>query len=178
MFVPVDDAQKPAYRSESWFIDVRTHGEFATAWIPGSINVPLHDVNENMDQLTMRARERRLVLVCRSGARAEKARELLVAGGVANIDVLAGGLDAWQVGGAPTEQGRATRMSLERQVRIAAGFLVLVGAVLGLLVDSNFVFLAAFIGAGLVFAGITDTCGMGMLLARMPWNGLRGPQTN
>jgi len=66
-------------------------------------------------------------------------------------------------------RGKRT-ISLERQVRIAAGSLVLLGAVLSLLVHPYFIGLAAFVGAGLVFAGVTDTCGMAMCLARMPWN--------
>jgi hypothetical protein len=61
-------------------------------------------------------------------------------------------------------------MSLERQVRIAAGSLVLLGVALGAFVSQWLYGLSAFVGAGLVFAGLTDTCGMGMLLARMPWN--------
>jgi hypothetical protein len=90
--------------------------------------------------------------------------------------VLTGGIDAWQAGGATIEQGKA-RMSLERQVRVAAGALVVIGALLALFVDLNFVYLSAFVGAGLVFAGLTDTCGMGMMLARMPWNRLRSPRS-
>jgi rhodanese-related sulfurtransferase len=80
-----------------------------------------------------------------------------------------GGTQAWEAAGLPIVRGQKT-ISLERQVRIAAGSLVVLGAVLGYFVHPYFIGLSAFVGAGLVFAGVTDTCGMGMLLARMPWN--------
>ena len=80
------------------------------------------------------------------------------------------------VAGVPFVRGKKA-VSLERQVRIAAGTLVLAGAVLGWFVDSAFIGLSAFVGAGLLFAGVTDTCGMGMVLARMPWNRI-GPTEN
>ena len=83
-----------------------------------------------------------------------------------------GGTLAWDAAGLPVVRGKKTIL-LERQVRIAAGFLVLVGAVLALVVHPYFVGLSAFVGAGLMFAGITDSCGMGMLLAKMPWNRIR-----
>jgi hypothetical protein len=89
--------------------------------------------------------------------------------GFTNVVNVEGGTLACEQAGLPIVRGRKA-ISLERQVRIAAGSLVVTGAVLGYLVHPAFIGLAAFIGAGLVFAGITDTCGMGMLLARMPWN--------
>lgn len=80
-----------------------------------------------------------------------------------------GGTLAWEGAGLPVVRGRRV-ISLERQVRIAAGALVVAGVLLGWLVHPAFLGLSAFVGAGLVFAGVTDTCGMGLLLARMPWN--------
>ena len=73
----------------------------------------------------------------------------------------------------PVERQAGGGISLERQVRIVAGFLVLAGTLLGIFLHSGFLFISGFVGAGLVFAGITDICGMGMLLARMPWNQIR-----
>lgn len=80
-----------------------------------------------------------------------------------------GGTQAWDLAGLPVSRGKKA-MSLERQVRIAAGFLVFLGAALGFFVHPYFIAISAFVGAGLMFAGITDTCGMGMMLAKMPWN--------
>jgi hypothetical protein len=85
---------------------------------------------------------------------------------VVNVE---GGTQAWDEAGLPVVRGQKA-ISLERQVRIAAGSLVLLGALLGYFAHPYWIALSAFVGAGLVFAGITDTCGMGMLLARMPWN--------
>ncbi|HJZ53542.1 MAG TPA: YgaP-like transmembrane domain, partial [Gemmataceae bacterium] len=82
------------------------------------------------------------------------------------------GTPAWERAGGPVVRGKKA-VSLERQVRIAAGLLVLLGVVLALTIDPWFVLVSGFIGAGLVFAGVTDTCGMGLLLARMPWNQVR-----
>ncbi|MBO0696981.1 MAG: DUF2892 domain-containing protein, partial [Zavarzinella sp.] len=93
----------------------------------------------------------------------------LLAAGCPDVMNVEGGTAAWAAAGLPVVRGRKA-VSLERQVRIAAGLLVVLGAVLGWLVHPAFVGLSAFVGAGLVFAGVTDTCGMGMLLARMPWN--------
>jgi hypothetical protein len=86
-----------------------------------------------------------------------------------NLHVLDGGLNAWLGAGLEVERGRK-RLSLERQVRIAAGSLAALGGVLALLVNPLFALLPAFVGSGLVFAGVTDTCGMAMLLSRLPYN--------
>ena len=101
--------------------------------------------------------------------RARQAAEKLKTQGIASLSVLEGGVQAWEASGLPLLRGKKT-ISLERQVRIAAGTLVFIGAVLGYFVNPAWMGLAGFVGAGLVFAGVTDTCGMGMILARMPWN--------
>jgi rhodanese-related sulfurtransferase len=147
---------------------VRTPGEFATAHIPGAYNVPL-------DTLAEHAREIRtvvdapIVLVCQSGNRARQADAALRSLGMSNLHLLDGGMSAWQASGLPVNRG-AQRMSLERQVRIAAGAMVAIGAILALTVHPLFALLSAFVGSGLVFAGVTDTCMMGLLLARLPYN--------
>jgi rhodanese-related sulfurtransferase len=116
-----------------------------------------------------------LYLICRSGARGNQACEKFLKAGFANVVNVDGGTLACQDAGLPLVRGQKT-ISLERQVRIAAGSLVLLGIGLGWLVHPYLLGLSAFVGAGLVFAGVTDTCGMGMLLARMPWN-TRGSQS-
>jgi len=104
-----------------------------------------------------------------SGKRSQQAREKLAAAGCEDLSVLEGGGSAWEAAGFPVERGRAV-MSLERQVRVAAGLLVLLGVILGTTVHPGFLGISAFVGAGLTFAGLTDWCGMGMLLAKAPWN--------
>jgi len=109
-----------------------------------------------------------LYVICLSGGRGQIACEKLTAAGL-NVVNIEGGTSAWAAADLPIIRGKKS-ISLERQVRIAAGSLVLLGCVLGFLIHPLGYVLSAFIGAGLVFAGVTNTCGMGMLLARMPWN--------
>jgi rhodanese-related sulfurtransferase len=109
-------------------------------------------------------------LLCRTGRRAAKAAEKFAAAGQDRGVVIDGGMQAWIAAGLPVDRGTAKVISLERQVRITAGALVLLGVLLGWLVHPGFFGLSGFVGAGLIFAGITDFCGMGLLLARMPWN--------
>jgi rhodanese-related sulfurtransferase len=148
-------------------IDVRTPAEFRALHAAGARNVPLDRLDPAA--LIQAHAGQPLYVICRSGSRAVQACQNLLAAGHAGVVSVEGGTQAWEQAGLPVVRGQKA-MSLERQVRIAAGALVLVGAVLALLVDPWFLALSAFIGAGLVFAGITDTCGMALLLARMPWN--------
>jgi rhodanese-related sulfurtransferase len=154
-------------------IDVRTPVEFREVHADCARNVPLDTLDP---QALLAARnglsQEPLYVICRTGSRSEQAYAKLVAAGHTNVISVEGGTLAWAEQGLPVVRGKKA-MSLERQVRIAAGSLVLVGAILGWAVHPAFVGLSAFVGAGLVFAGITDTCGMGMLLARMPWNQVR-----
>jgi rhodanese-related sulfurtransferase len=150
-------------------LDVRTPAEFAAVHIPGSDNVPLDLLREHRDELGRRLGD--VVLVCRSGARAAQAERALAEAGLPGVHVLDGGITAWQASGAPVNRGRAA-WDLERQVRLVAGTLVLAGVLGGLAVPA-LRWLAAAIGAGLTIAALTNTCAMGMLLARLPFN--RGP---
>jgi len=151
-------------------IDVRTPAEYEEVHVQFARNVPL----DQLDPVAvMHARNgssaEPLYVICRSGGRGKLACEKFIQSGYANVLNVEGGTIACEQAGLPVMRGRKT-VSLERQVRIAAGSLVLLGSLLGWFIHPEFNGLAAFVGAGLVFAGITDTCGMGMLLARMPWN--------
>jgi rhodanese-related sulfurtransferase len=116
------------------------------------------------------AKDQPLYIFCRSGNRAKQAADKLEKGGYQQCHVVEGGTIAWVEAGLPVTRGTGTVISLERQVRIAAGTLVVSGVLLAYFVNPAFIWLSGFIGAGLTFAGITDKCGMGMLIARMPWN--------
>lgn len=118
-----------------------------------------------------------LYLICRSGSRGKQACEKFLAAGFTNVVNVEGGTLACVEAGLPVVRGKKA-ISLERQVRIAAGSLVLLGVLLGWLVHPAILGLAGFVGAGLVVAGITDTCGMGMMLARMPWNQVKDAPAN
>lgn len=146
-------------------IDVRTPIEFAQVHAVGATQVPL----DALDPSAFPVEPGQIpVLLCKSGGRAGKAAERLAAVGI-DCCVVEGGTDAWVSAGLPVV--RSTKViSLERQVRIAAGALVLTGVLLAWLVHPYLIGLTAFVGAGLMFAGITNTCGMALVLARMPWN--------
>ena len=157
-------------------IDVRTPIEFREVHVDFARSVPL----DQLDPQTVRAQHSGsesdpLYVICRSGSRGKQACDKLAHAGM-NVVNVEGGTLAWDAAGLPVIRGKKT-ISLERQVRIAAGFLVLVGAVLAVVVHPYFAGLSAFVGAGLMFAGITDSCGMAMLLAKMPWNRIRDSTT-
>ncbi|HLU97842.1 rhodanese-related sulfurtransferase [Actinomadura hallensis] len=153
-------------------LDVRTPREFAAAHIPGSYNVPLDTLREHCDEL--RGSLERVVLVCRTGNRATQAERALSRAGLTDVQILDGGIVAWEAAGAPLNRGRAG-WDLERQVRLVAGILVLTG-VLGGTVVPGLEWLAGAVGAGLAIAALTNTCLMGSLLARLPFN--RAPACN
>lgn len=148
-------------------LDVRTPWEYSTAHIAGSCNVPVDTLAEHAAEIAALAVP--VVLICQSGQRAARADAVLRASGRPELRVLDGGMRAWLDAGLPVNRG-AKRISLERQVRIAAGALSAAGSFLALLVSPWFAAVPAVVGSGLVFAGVTDTCAMGMLLAKLPYN--------
>lgn len=157
-------SERPGIR----LLDVRTPGEYQAAHIRGAFNVPLDRLDEYGREISKSGSDP-IVLVCQSGQRARKADGALRGAGMANLMILDGGVNAWEAAGKPIIKG-ARRMSLERQVRIAAGALAATGGFFALFVNPLFAAVPAFVGSGLVFAGITDTCMMGMLIAKLPYN--------
>ena len=147
-------------------IDVRTPAEYGSMHANGAVNQPMESLN--LEKIPF-AKEHEIHVICQSGGRSTKVSQKLEAAGFTNIMNVEGGTSAWHAAGLPVLEGKKV-MSLERQVRIAAGLLVVVGAAVGQFVHPGGIALSAFIGAGLVFAGVTDTCGMGMMIAKMPWN--------
>lgn len=153
--------------SECQLVDVREFPEFESERAKGAKFAPLSAFDKHAEDIDS---DRPVYLMCRSGRRAEQAAKKLVEKGHEKVFVIEGGMTAWSAAGHEVEYGESKVWSLERQVRFAAGSLVLVGVLLSLFVHQWFIFLSAFVGAGLVFAAVTDTCGMAMMLARMPWN--------
>jgi rhodanese-related sulfurtransferase len=152
-------------------LDVRTPAEYAEIHVSGVRLVPL----DRLDAAQLAgadgfAKDQPLCIFCRSGSRAKQAAEKLEKSGYKQCHVVEGGTLAWAEAGLPVDRGRSKVISLERQVRIAAGAIVLTGVLLAQFANPTFIWLSGFVGAGLIFAGITDRCGMGMLLAKMPWN--------
>ena len=151
-------------------IDVRTPIEFREIHVEFARNVPMDKLDPAaVIQARNGSRDEPLYLICRSGSRGRQVCEKFLTAGFTNIINVEGGTLACVECGLPVVRGKKM-ISLERQVRIAAGSLVLIGALLGWFVHPAFIGLSAFVGAGLIFAGVTDTCGMGLMLARMPWN--------
>jgi len=150
-------------------IDVRTPVEFREVHVEFARNVPLDQLDPAaLMQARNGSANEPLYVICRSGSRGQQACEKFLKAGFSNVVNIEGGTLACVEAGLPVVRGKKA-ISRERQVRIAAGSLVLLGAALHF-IHPAFIGLSAFVGAGLMFSGITDTCTMGMLLARMPWN--------
>ena len=158
-------------------IDVRTPAEYDEVHVEGARNIPLDRLDPRAIATEHAGKTGPLYFVCKSGGRSQKACEQMIAAGIHDVVSVEGGTAACETAGIGVARSGRKVMSLERQVRICAGGLVVLGAVLGQFVNPAWHALSAFIGAGLVFAGVTDTCGMAMMLAKMPWNQVRGAAT-
>lgn len=168
---PVDLMAKKT--ADMCILDVRTAAEVKAAGLPDCLHIPLHELTPERLQAEIEKSGKNgsaVYLLCQGGKRAEMAADQLKGNVGAELVIIEGGMNAVQQANIPLASQGKKVMSLERQVRIAAGFLVLAGAILGTWVNAGFYGLSAFVGAGLIYAGISDTCMMGMIIARMPWN--------
>ena len=150
-------------------LDVRMPGEFASLRIAGSVNVPF----ERLDPPALLARfgaDTPLYCVCQTGTRSQLAADRLRAAGFTNVVHVDGGTNAWTSAELPLLRGERSVISLERQVRIAAGLISVLGIIAGALIHPAGYVVSALVGAGLFYAGVSNTCGMSMVLARLPWN--------
>jgi rhodanese-related sulfurtransferase len=166
----IDARSLASERDRSKILDVRTPAEFATARIPEAVNIPLDQLDDHAEAIADEVDDT-LVLVCGSGQRAAQAQRILAEAGLRDVVVLDGGMQAWQdhVGDVHVED---PRWGLERQVRLVAGAIVLVSVLASFLWPPARV-VAGLVGAGLVFAAVSNTCAMGALLSRLPYN--QGP---
>jgi rhodanese-related sulfurtransferase len=154
-------------RSDALVVDVRTPGEYETAHIEGAINLPLDQIDAHPTRLADRA-DTPILLICQSGERASRCQQSLASAGLDGTLVLDGGMNAWLAVGHPVVRGRA-RWALDRQVRLAAGLLVAAGVAVSVWWPPAR-YLAGLIGIGLAAAAVTNTCALGMLLSRLPYN--------
>ena len=162
-----EDALKMENERKGAFIDVRTVGEALTEYLPGSLFLPFDLVNtERLKGIGLGGKTP--ILVCRSGSRAKQAAEVL-AQQLDSVAVLDGGINLWKERGMSLIEGRKT-IPLERQVLVAAGSMILLFSILGILVSPLFFVVSLFMSGGMVFAGITGACGMARILVMMPWN--------
>ena len=148
-------------------LDVRESSEYAAEHIAGSISLPMSTFEP--DQVAQ-FRDQPLVICCQSGMRSYKVSQKLLNCGFLNVSQLKGGLSSWKAAGFKTNKSQNAPISLFRQVQIVAGCLVVIGTGLGALISPWFLLLSGFVGCGLVFAGVTNTCAMGQLLAKLPYN--------
>ena len=149
-------------------VDVREPAEYAQARLENFNLFPMSGLSEQ--SVASLKKSKTIYLLCRSGGRACQAADRLEKMGFSDLRVIEGGLGAFEAAGRPVIKGDSKVWGMERQVRFAAGFLVLLGILLAATVHRGGILLSLFVAGGLVFSAVTDTCGMGMLLARMPWN--------
>lgn len=154
-------------RGEAILIDVRESPEYASEHIPGARLLPLSTFDPAR---VPQEAGKKVVVHCVMGMRSTQAGQKLLDAGYPTVYNFRGGIQAWKEAGYETAQGQRMRLSLQRQVQIVSGSLVLLGTVLGAAVSPWFLLLSGAVGAGLVYAGVTDTCGMAMVLARLPYN--------
>lgn len=154
-------------KSNITLVDVREFPEYSSARVKGAKLIPLGEIEKRHQEID---HNHTVYVMCRSGNRSSQAQKKLHDLGFKNVVNVAGGINAWKEAGLPLESDENAVWDLERQVRFTAGLLVLTGVLLAVFVHPYFIGLAGFIGAGLVFAAVTNTCGMGMMLAKMPWN--------
>lgn len=152
---------------EGMLVDVREYAEYAGGRVPDARLMPLGDLDSRHQELD---HDKPIYVMCRTGRRSAEAQKKLRALGFKNVINVVGGLEAWKAEDLPVERDEKAPWAIERQVRFLAGSIVLIGIVLGALVHPYLIGISAFIGAGLVFSAATDSCAMGMMLMKMPWN--------
>ncbi|MCZ4511596.1 rhodanese-like domain-containing protein [Streptomyces sp. ActVer] len=154
-------------------IDVRTPAEYASGHLPGALNIPLDRIRRALPEMRHASERGDVLVVCASGARSENACKLLAEQGIATA-TLVGGTGAWVAEGhdlhTPAACDTRAGWSMERQVRFTAGSLVLLGLLLGMLVHPALLLLSAGVAGGLVFSALTNTCGMAVVLGKLPHN--------
>lgn len=164
---PQELQQRLAAGEALQLLDIRSHGEYMAEHIPHAVNIPMERCEARLADLHT---DRPVVLICQSGRRATMTHSWL-APERPNALILEGGTSAWKTAGFPVVSDQAThRWSLERQTRLGAGLLILLGLTLSATMNPAWIYLVAFVGMGLTFAGATDICLMGILLQKAPWN--------
>ena len=169
--VPVRELQRRlAEGAPADLLDVRTPPEHAAAHIAGVQLVPLDQLDPAAFLQGRGDASRPLYVICQSGGRAAKAVEKFQRAGFDGCVLVEGGTQAWVDAGFSVERGESNVLPLMRQVQIVIGVVSASGAATALWVNPLFAILPLFTGCGLLFAGLTGTCGLAMLLAKMPWN--------
>lgn len=150
-------------------IDIRDHADYLREHIPGARSVPLTGITAG--KTVGVTAQQPVIFHCQKGGRtSQNASALIRAASPAPVLLMTGGIDAWKDARLPTIEDKKQPLPVMRQVQMVAGALILTGVVLGYAVDSRLFLLSGFVGAGLLFAGVSGWCGMASLLLKMPWN--------
>lgn len=165
--ISAKDAKSKINNKDTVFIDVRSPAEYESMHIPSSYNIPLDVIDDYKDNI--KKLDKNLIIICRSGKRATIACQKIDEVKSKDIKVLEGGITSWNQHEYKVKQGKQM-WDIERQVRFAAGSLVLLGVLLGFFVSSNWFILSGLVGLGLSFAALTNTCMMGYLFSKLPYN--------
>jgi len=153
--------------ADAIILDVRTRSEHAGERIVGATNIPLDEIEHHIDDLR---HYKHIYIHCNSGNRSVQACQKLDSLGLNNLVNVEGGIQAWKQAGFPIFKNTKAPLPIMQQVQVAAGSFVVGGVALSQLVDPLFLAISGFVGAGLVFSGMTGTCTLGVILSRMPWN--------
>ncbi len=156
--------------AEAELLDVRTHGEFSTAHVPGARLIPLDELDCAAFLNQRSSADKPIYVLCQSGGRARKAIDKFQRAGFENCVLVEGGTQAWIDAGLPVNRGENKVLPLMRQVQITVGLVSATGAALALAVNPWFAVVPLVTGCGLLFAGLTGFCGLALVLAKMPWN--------
>lgn len=167
MISPHDAASLLKQDPQTKILDVRSPLEFSQVHIEPSLNIPIDMISAKINELSQSGQN--YLVLCHTGNRAAMAADMLMQSGIHTAKVMEGGIVRWQKEKLPVIKGQGT-MSLERQVRVIAGSLVLLGIILSWLLNWAFIFISVFVSSGLIYAGLTDNCLMGMLLMKLPYN--------
>jgi rhodanese-related sulfurtransferase len=168
--ISVTELQPLVAAGKAELLDVRTPGEFAEAHVPGARNIPLDDLNPGQFLKGRCCSTQPLYVLCLSGGRATRAIDKLAAAGFGSAVLVEGGTEAWVAAGLAVNRGQSRVLPLIRQVQIVVGAVAALGAGLALAVDTRWAIVPLLAGCGLFIAGLTGFCGLGLLLAKMPWN--------
>ncbi len=160
-------AKKLAQDDSLCIIDVRSPGEFKSVCIPGSKNIPLSDIEKNIDSFKS---DTTTYVMCHAGNRSNAACQLLKKKGLTNIVDVQGGIQSWIAESHPVEKSGKATLPIMRQVLLIAGALILIGALGSLYAHPHYIYLSIAVGAGLTFAGASGKCFMSDILTLMPWN--------
>ncbi|REJ79095.1 MAG: DUF2892 domain-containing protein [Acidobacteria bacterium] len=162
-------------RGNGTLVDVREYAEFAGGRVSDAKLLPLGEIEARHSELD---HEKPIYVMCRTGRRSSEAQKKLKSLGFKNVINVVGGMEAWKSEELPVEKDEKAPWVIERQVRFVAGSVVLLGVILAVLVHPYLIGISAFIGAGLVFSAATDSCAMGMILMKMPWNRIPEAKSN